>query len=68
VLVFDNAMLTKYKGYFEDYKDIEKTFLKFLQNEIGMSGISLYKSNETGTFEQKTLDTATGTVKVTPCN
>jgi hypothetical protein len=68
VLVFDNAMLEKYKGYFKDEKDIEKAFLSFLQNEIGINGISLYKANDDGTFEQKTLDTATGTVKATPCN
>jgi hypothetical protein len=43
-------MLTKYLGYFEDYKDIEKAFLKFLQNEIGISGISLYKSSGTNIF------------------
>jgi hypothetical protein len=67
VLVFDNAMLEKYIGYFKNDKNIESTFLKFLQNEIGMSGISLYKSNETGTFEQKSFD-ATGVLQSTMCN
>lgn len=67
-LVFDDAMLTKYIGYFNDEKDIEKAFLNFLQNEIGINGISLYKANDDGTFEQKTVNATTGEVTKTPCN
>jgi hypothetical protein len=67
-LVFDNAMLTKYLGYFKNDKNIESAFLSFLQNEIGINGISLYKANDDGTFEQKRVNATTGEVTKTPCN
>jgi hypothetical protein len=61
-------MLTKYLGYFDKEENIEIAFLNFLKNEIGISGISLYKANDDGTFEQKTVNATTGEVTKTLCN
>lgn len=58
----------------EDYKNfidrekgsLEKKFLRFLSEKMGVTGVSLYKINRDGTVEQKTLS-SDGVVTPTKC-
>jgi hypothetical protein len=45
---------------------IEKGFLLFLKDNIGINGITLYKINDDGTSEKKSLDT-NNLLQTTPC-
>jgi hypothetical protein len=54
---FDFDSLSKtYVDYMKPYKDdLESGFLSFMKEYIGINGITLYKINEDGTSESKTL-------------
>jgi len=57
----------KYKKYFKKYKsNKEKALLKFIENEIGIDGIDLFKINSDGTIINKQLNN-NGDVESTDC-
>ncbi|SDG88768.1 hypothetical protein [Winogradskyella thalassocola] len=49
------AMKNKFKKYFNEYSNIEKAFLHFLKNEVGVSGIKLFEIKNNGTIKEKKL-------------
>ncbi|TCN59433.1 hypothetical protein D0809_05930 [Flavobacterium circumlabens] len=56
-LNFDANMNKKYKEVMEDYKSSREVgFLKFVKEQIGINGISLFKINKNGTSAKKTLN------------
>jgi hypothetical protein len=57
----------KYIAHMKDYKDdLESGFLSFMKEYIGINGITLYKINEDGTSESKTLS-ANNQLTTNPC-
>lgn len=56
-----------FKKFIMDEKgSLEKKFLRFLSEKMGVTGVSLYKINSDGTVEQKTLS-SDGVVTPTKC-
>lgn len=58
----DNKFIAAKKGY-----GLEQGFLLFLKDNIGISGIALYKINDDGTIEEKSLD-ANNLLQTLPCH
>ncbi|HET8809922.1 MAG TPA: hypothetical protein VFM65_06610 [Flavobacteriaceae bacterium] len=64
---FDIGVLNEaYRIYFDKYSQNEKALLHFMNEEIGIDGISLFEIKNNGTVKEKTLN-ANGNVESETC-